>query len=316
MFCRSINEDEKQQILNILPFKVGKLPVRYLGVPLMDKKISIKDCKSLVEKLSKSLMTGKTKVYLMLGEMVVDHVRFKSGNGKKISAWYDRWNENHALAKSIRKREVHLAGFNDQSKLCDVIDANRWKWSAEWFENHSFLKDVPVPTLTDELDCLIWVTNQGKMVNFKTSQVWKDVKRMGVKVYWEKLVWFSQCISRHAFILWLAIKEKLITQDKLIKWYPQKTVSCQLCKKEPYSHGHLFFQCHYAADIWMRVKNRARIRSNASNWKEIIKDMNDYKNHNHIWNILGKLCLAATVYFVWQEKNCRLFNNEIRDKNV
>ncbi|GKD86326.1 hypothetical protein Tco_1357480 [Tanacetum coccineum] len=38
-------------ILSILPFKKGKLLVRYLGVPLVAKKIGIKDCKSLILKV-------------------------------------------------------------------------------------------------------------------------------------------------------------------------------------------------------------------------------------------------------------------------
>ncbi|GJX65470.1 RNA-directed DNA polymerase, eukaryota, reverse transcriptase zinc-binding domain protein [Tanacetum coccineum] len=43
MFYGSLSEDEKNAFLTILPFKIGKMPVRYLGVPLMDKKIGVKD---------------------------------------------------------------------------------------------------------------------------------------------------------------------------------------------------------------------------------------------------------------------------------
>ncbi|GJT51266.1 RNA-directed DNA polymerase, eukaryota, reverse transcriptase zinc-binding domain protein [Tanacetum coccineum] len=51
MFYGSLSGDKKYSILNILPFKIGKLVVRYLGVPLMDKKIGVKDCKSLIDKV-------------------------------------------------------------------------------------------------------------------------------------------------------------------------------------------------------------------------------------------------------------------------
>ncbi|GKC45480.1 hypothetical protein Tco_1063202, partial [Tanacetum coccineum] len=36
-----------EEILQILPFKRGKLPVRYLGVPLVSKKIGVKDSSAL-----------------------------------------------------------------------------------------------------------------------------------------------------------------------------------------------------------------------------------------------------------------------------
>ncbi|GKC23577.1 hypothetical protein Tco_1025727 [Tanacetum coccineum] len=172
MFYGSLNEDEKQQILNILPFKSsGKVKQKlndwknkslsyagrsqliasvmssmqvYWGSVLKLPIAIVKEIESLFKgflwcngeltrekarvawkKICQLKGQGGWKTILELRQMVVDHVRFKSDNEKKISAWYDRWNENHALAKSIKKREVHLAGFNDQSKLCDVIDANK-----------------------------------------------------------------------------------------------------------------------------------------------------------------------------------------------
>ncbi|GKD50616.1 hypothetical protein Tco_1279592, partial [Tanacetum coccineum] len=109
------------------------------------------------------------KTILDLGQMIEDHVRFKVGNGKEISAWYDRWNETQFLAKYISKREVLSAGFNDHSKLCDVIDGNKWKWPTDWSEKHNFLKNLQVPDLRDEPDCLMWVTNHGKLVKYRTS---------------------------------------------------------------------------------------------------------------------------------------------------
>lgn len=162
----------------------------------------------------------------------------------------------------------------------------------------------------------MWITNQGNMVKFKTSQVWKDVRGEGVKVHWDRLIWFSQCIPRHTFILWLAVKVKLITHDKLLKWYPQKDVCCPFCKIMPDSHEHLFFQCPFASGIWTEMKIKARIRSNVVSWKDIVTNVASQKNHNNIWCIIGKLCLAATVYSIWQEGNCRIFNSEEMDKQV
>ena len=37
MFCSNINEDVKNEILGIIPFSVGKLPVRYFGGAFGDK---------------------------------------------------------------------------------------------------------------------------------------------------------------------------------------------------------------------------------------------------------------------------------------
>nr|GEW08179.1 RNA-directed DNA polymerase, eukaryota, reverse transcriptase zinc-binding domain protein [Tanacetum cinerariifolium] len=49
IFFGSIKEEVKQELSKILPFKCGKHPVRYLGVPLLAKKLQ--DCKVLIDKV-------------------------------------------------------------------------------------------------------------------------------------------------------------------------------------------------------------------------------------------------------------------------
>lgn len=37
-------------------------------------------------------------------------------------------------------------------------------------------------------------------------------------VSWKDLVWFSNAIPKHSFILWLAIRNRLLTQDRVQFW--------------------------------------------------------------------------------------------------
>ncbi|GJW04980.1 RNA-directed DNA polymerase, eukaryota, reverse transcriptase zinc-binding domain protein [Tanacetum coccineum] len=62
MFCGSLDDDTRSEISCIFPFTEGKLPVRYLGVPLVTKKIGVADCKQLVDKNSGDSCKGKAKV--------------------------------------------------------------------------------------------------------------------------------------------------------------------------------------------------------------------------------------------------------------
>ncbi|GJX96968.1 peptidase C48, SUMO/sentrin/Ubl1 [Tanacetum coccineum] len=330
MFCGSLSDEEKNLFLSILPFKMGKLPVRYLGVPLMDKKIGVNDCKSLVDKVRQKLsdwknkslsyagrkietlfkgflwcngdltrgkarvawkevcmpkdrgglglkpldlwnktllikhlwnsvaskeslwvkwintvkLKGKSiwdtqcyandswcwKTILSLRTLVINHIRYKIGNGRSISVWYDRWNENNALSNNIPKRDVCLAGFNDQNKICDMIEGNRWKWPEDWLAKYSCLLNIPTPTLVEEPDKTLWVTNQGKMVKFRRSS---------------------------------SPRTRFLNVDS----------------------------------VWKIVKDKARINSKSTRWADIVEDMTANKSQNSIWCIIGKLCLAATVMY-------------------
>ena len=51
------------------------------------------------------------------------------------------------------------------------------------------------------------------------------------------------------------------------------------------------------------------IRSNASNWDSYVGEMCNIQSHNRIWNVIRKLCFAATVYHIWRERNSIIFSD-------
>ncbi|GJS86566.1 hypothetical protein Tco_0769202 [Tanacetum coccineum] len=62
VFFRNVDDNTKEEVLNILPFKIGKLPVSYLGVPLITKQIGVNECKSLVDKVKAKVNNWKNKM--------------------------------------------------------------------------------------------------------------------------------------------------------------------------------------------------------------------------------------------------------------
>ncbi|KAK1420027.1 hypothetical protein QVD17_29540 [Tagetes erecta] len=59
----------KKIILNLLPFKEGKLPVRYLGIPLLSKRLYTKDCDLLILKVKKRVNDWKNKYLSFAGRL-------------------------------------------------------------------------------------------------------------------------------------------------------------------------------------------------------------------------------------------------------
>lgn len=51
VFFGNVKDEVVSNILQILPFKVGKLPMKYLGVPLITMKLGAKEFKQLVDKV-------------------------------------------------------------------------------------------------------------------------------------------------------------------------------------------------------------------------------------------------------------------------
>ncbi|GJW89182.1 RNA-directed DNA polymerase, eukaryota, reverse transcriptase zinc-binding domain protein [Tanacetum coccineum] len=51
IFFGSIKENLKYDLLKVIPFSVGTLPMKYLGVPLLAKCLGVNDCRILIEKV-------------------------------------------------------------------------------------------------------------------------------------------------------------------------------------------------------------------------------------------------------------------------
>lgn len=51
LFAVGLREDYLQHILQVTGFRQGKLPMRYLGVPLVTRKLIVRDCEPLIKKI-------------------------------------------------------------------------------------------------------------------------------------------------------------------------------------------------------------------------------------------------------------------------
>ncbi|PWA35316.1 RNA-directed DNA polymerase, eukaryota, Reverse transcriptase zinc-binding domain protein [Artemisia annua] len=115
----------------------------------------------------------------------------------------------------------------------EMIDNGRWKWPLEWYDKFPLITSIEDPFVNDNaIDKVVWVSNNGEEGDFSVKGATTDLCNNNSKVHWWKLVWFSQCIPKHSFILWLAIQDRLSTQEKLMKWGIYTVNRCPLCLSE------------------------------------------------------------------------------------
>ncbi|GJS99162.1 sugar transport protein 13 [Tanacetum coccineum] len=76
-FCNVLNH-VKLSILNVLPFEEGRLPVKYLGVPLVSSRLKARDCKELVEKVQNRVLDWKNKALSIADEMEMQRLQKKA----------------------------------------------------------------------------------------------------------------------------------------------------------------------------------------------------------------------------------------------
>ncbi|GJT91068.1 putative reverse transcriptase domain, reverse transcriptase zinc-binding domain protein [Tanacetum coccineum] len=200
------------------------------------------------------------------------------GKGNRKSAWFDKWLDEGPFDAIISRRDIHRGGFNTDSVVHDLLRDNAWAWPAEWL---------------------------GNTQSFIVANVWNSIRPRSNKVDWFDVVWFSQSILRHSFLVWLLIRERLKTEDKLKAWEVESSVNidnlkCTLCRRVQDSHAHPFFECGFSLQVWSMAKVLIHFPSVDNSWRSFVMDVKPIAQMRWAKVIVAKRLFGATVYFVWQ----------------
>ncbi|GJY51117.1 hypothetical protein Tco_0441964 [Tanacetum coccineum] len=213
-FCNVLNY-VKLDILSILPFEEGKLPVKYLGVPLVSSRLIFRDCTELVEKVRERIL------FILPSRIMMD-------------------------------REQLMRGF-------------------------------------------LWC--QGEMRKGKAKVAWEVVCLPKIE---------GGLGIRHLE----AFNTTLIINTNL------NLFQCLLCLSQPDSHDRLFFECTFSLQVWNHIKAFAGLPRISSSLDDIVDSIISISKRRSARGIIAKLVFATSAYFIWQERNGRLFKNQKRSPNL
>nr|GEW55871.1 hypothetical protein [Tanacetum cinerariifolium] len=185
------------------------------------------------------------------------------------------WNDSGLLINLVTHKDLYDARIPKMIKLADMIHDNAWKWPISWIYDELDVINIMVPRLRDGFnDNVKWISIDDSLVPFHTKEVMK-------------------------------------TQDKVMQWGKQSGLLCPLCNTTNDSHRHLFFMCDYSNEVWKNMAKKINLKNISYNWMDIVDELIVMKNEN-IWNVVRRISFAAVVYFIWQERNQRIFRNEKR----
>lgn len=103
MLFGNVKAEVKKRILEVLPFKIEKLPVKYLGVPLISKRLGIDECRLLIEKVKHKVEDWKNKYLSYAGRLQL--------NASVLSSLNVYWAAVFLIPKSVININKVLKGF-------------------------------------------------------------------------------------------------------------------------------------------------------------------------------------------------------------
>ncbi|XP_021993761.1 uncharacterized protein LOC110890459 [Helianthus annuus] len=145
---------------------------------------------------------------MQLRPLIQPYVWAKHGNGRQVSAWFDTWSGVGPQNKFLSYRTISNGGFSLNTKVKDISNDGGWTWPLAWYDLFPVLNNVPHHVLIDHVeDKFCWKLND-KLKDFSTTVVWQSLRTSEMEINWMNIVWFSQCIPKHAFLMWLIIRKK------------------------------------------------------------------------------------------------------------
>ncbi|GJV55581.1 reverse transcriptase zinc-binding domain-containing protein [Tanacetum coccineum] len=113
------------------------------------------------------------------------------------------------------------------------------------------------------------------------------------------------------------MRRSLKTQDKLRIWDVEASTDlallrCSLCGAQQDSQEHLFFECTFSSQVWYFVSRIAGLEHVPLILEDIMICFHPMVAKRTFKNVVGKLLFAASSYYIWLERNNRLFKNTRR----
>ena len=182
---------------------------------------------------------------LQLREKVCLFIRYDIGDGCSTFLWFDYWLPLGPIQSTMGDRVIYDSRLRRDAKVSSIIRAGSWAWLVENSTGLITLKkSIPTQIIPhpDKEDCIVWTMHLGGY--FSISSAWKAFRVHRPLVEWASIVWFSGSLPKASFILWLAIRGRLSTQDRLFNISP--AACCSLCGDNLEDHNHLFFTCAFS----------------------------------------------------------------------
>ncbi|GFZ01947.1 hypothetical protein Acr_15g0005560 [Actinidia rufa] len=327
VFMAGINSADMEEIKAITGFSVGKFPFRYLGIPVAAARLTIEQFSPLTARISEYISAwarvslsyaGRSELIRSVLQGVecfwLSILPIPVGVRDKVIALCRNflWGGQAVSPKKplVTWKEVCKPKSEGGLGFIDLNSLPFWEYTPERQDTQMIkqLAQIRDKIVSEEGSCSaaldqmqLWIA----LGKFNVKASYEFFRPKGMKVHWNKIVWHRSLQPKHSFILWLSLKERLLTREKLVDQI--EDTSCILCGDPVESVSHLFFRCTIVRQIWTVIKGWLGFSRALTTLKATAKRIVKEGRGTGVPAVAKKLGFAATVYCIWKARNVRIF---------
>lgn len=204
-------------------------------------------------------------------------------------------------------RVIYDAGLPDNTLVSSILSTtNQWAfpitqtWELNEIRSHLPTLNNSIPPPADS--CRWTLTRDGL---FSVSSLWEQLRPKFPTIGWSDSVWFPSHIPRCSVISWIAIQNRLSTEDRLVLFGIKSTSCCSFCSAEE-SNDHLFFNCPFTKQVWDTISLKSQLMWQPQTLTNLANLVSTAKGKG-LKSTLTKLTFTVSLYHIWIERNLRKF---------
>ncbi|KAE8688161.1 SPX domain-containing protein 1 [Hibiscus syriacus] len=297
------DQDNRLKDFDDMAFEFGLMPVRYMGVLFVSRKLTAKDCSPLIDKIRSRIhqWSGRHLSYSRRINQLFSRYLWKgsdtSASGARVS-----WGN---LCKSKSEGGLGLKDLKSWNKVCmilliqNLLAGQGSLWIA-WTHSYVIISNDFSQMSTTASSSYIFK----KLLKLKTETIpilnagitnakgiWEEVRTKHDKVPWKKLIWFPLHIPKFNIISWLAIHDRLPTRERFLRMGLTTTSQCILCNDAFETRNHLFADCTMVTSLWNDILNLSHLSIPHMSWE------NKLARASSTWK--GKSLLTSIMKIAW-----------------
>jgi hypothetical protein len=238
------------------------------------------------------------------------------GDGQRLKFWVDPWIQNRSVAQFAPNLMKHIKPASLQASVAQALPGNEWAHMIKGTPSVQALVEymdlweaVSSLHVNEELpDAISWRLTPNAAYSAKSAYNMFFIGR--IEMPGAKELWTAGAPLKHKIHMWLALKDRLWTADRLARRGLQHPPLCTLCCQEEETVEHLTLQCSFSREVWYHVLLPLRMHRHTpaaddrlSTWWPALSNATP-KKHRKEMNSL--VILVARE--LWLERNSRVFD--------
>lgn len=169
------------------------------------------------------------------------------GTLSRFLFWYDPWVDWTHLLRQFHPTIISLAKSTQLAEVGNYIQNGSWSLPSS---NHPWIVELRRQVSSICIarnDTIQWDGQPAHLMNL--SMIWQTIRARGSTPLWIHSVWNNLSIPKCSFTFWLALKNRLLTKERMSRFGMNTDVRCVLCDNATETNDQIFSSCSYVTEV-------------------------------------------------------------------